>query len=56
MIDDYEKTMELVEEMKVHLPIPVHAGPQLIQVMRDKGIHIKACVASDGIGHSQMVC
>jgi hypothetical protein len=42
MIDDYEKAMELIEEMKAHLPIPVHAGPQLTQVMRDKGIHIKA--------------
>ncbi|MEN6334969.1 MAG: hypothetical protein ABFE01_11955 [Phycisphaerales bacterium] len=42
MIDDYEKAMDLVEEMKAHLPIPVHAGHQLIQVMRDKGVHIKA--------------
>jgi len=42
MIDDYEKAMELVEEMKAHLPIPVRAGPQLVQVLRGKGIHIKA--------------
>jgi len=42
MIDDYEKAMELIEEMKAHSPIPVRAGPQLIQVLRNKGIHIKA--------------
>ncbi|MBM4026585.1 MAG: hypothetical protein FJ280_14470 [Planctomycetes bacterium] len=42
MIDDYEKAMELVEEMKAHLPIPVHAGPQLIQMMRNEGVHLKA--------------
>jgi hypothetical protein len=42
MIDDYEKAIELIEEMKAHLPIPVRAGPQLAQLMRDKGIHIKA--------------
>ncbi len=42
MIDDYEKTMELIEEMKAHLPIPVRAGLQLVQVLRNKGVHIKA--------------
>lgn len=42
MIDDYARAMELIEEMKARLPIPVHAGRQLIQVMRDKGMHIKA--------------
>jgi hypothetical protein len=32
----------LIEEMKAYLPIPVRARPQLIQVLRNKGIHIKA--------------
>jgi hypothetical protein len=42
MIDNYEKAMELIEEMKAHLPIPVRAGPQLVQVLRNQGVHVKA--------------
>jgi hypothetical protein len=42
MIDDYEITMELIEEMKAHLPIPVYAGSPFIRMMREKGIRIKS--------------
>lgn len=42
MIDDYEATMELLEEMKAHLPIPVYAGNPFIRMMREKGIRIKS--------------
>lgn len=32
MIDDYEKAMELVEEMKAHLPIP--SSPSIGRIPR----------------------
>jgi hypothetical protein len=42
MIDDYESTMELIEQMKAQLPIPVYPGNAFIQMMREKGIRIKS--------------
>jgi hypothetical protein len=42
MIDNYETTMELIEEMKAHLPISVYAGKPFMCLMREKGIQIKS--------------
>ena len=42
MIDDYDSTMELLEEMNAHLPIPVYAGTPFIRMMREKGVRIKS--------------
>ncbi len=42
MIDDYENTMELIEEMKAHLAIAVYPGNAFIQMMREKGIRMKS--------------
>jgi hypothetical protein len=42
MIDDYEDTMELIEQMKAHVPISVYPGNAFIRMMREKGIRIKS--------------
>lgn len=41
MIDDFAKTMKLLEKIKTQLPIPAYAGKPFIQVMRERGIKIK---------------
>jgi hypothetical protein len=41
MIDDYATTMELIEQMKSQVPIPVYAGKALIRTMRKNGVKIR---------------
>jgi hypothetical protein len=41
MIDDFAKTMELLEKIKTQLPIPAYAGKPFIHTMRERGIKIK---------------
>ncbi len=40
MIDDYAKAMELMENMKARLPIPVFPKKPLVHTLRDKGTKI----------------
>lgn len=40
MIDNYAKTMELIEKMKEHLPIPIRPTKEFIQAMKDNKIKI----------------
>ncbi len=40
MIDDYEKTMALVQEMHLYLPLPARATKALVRIMRDKDIKL----------------
>ena len=42
MIDDYEKTMELVQKMHLYLPIPARATKALVQTMKNKGVKLPA--------------
>jgi len=41
MIDDYPKTMKLIENMKARLPIPAHASKPFVRLMRKQGIEMK---------------
>jgi len=41
MIDNYAKTMELIEKMEAHLPIPAYAGRPLVRLMGEQGVKIK---------------
>ena len=42
MIDDRDRTMELIEQMESMLPIPVNASNALIRFLRQQGTRIRA--------------
>ena len=42
MIDDHARAMELVRQMKAHLPIPARPTRTFIQAMRDSGKRVRS--------------
>jgi len=40
MIDDYDEAMELVHKMEKQLPMIIHPGRVLVQLMREQGIKL----------------